>query len=161
MKALIILLIMIPSITRSNCDLVNPQLRVIKAIEQTLKRNSNKKAVPAKELAPVIIRLSELYDVDPMVITRIIMVESKGLAKAYNKRTNDYGLMQLNGRTMKAYGITKQCALTWQCNLEAGIRILADISDGRTCRYNVGSGKLHKQKLVRCLRYERKLASIN
>ena len=160
MKTLIALLLIGPHAIGSNCDTINPQLRVLKVIEQTLKRNSSPKAVPAKLLAPAIQRLSDAYGVSPHTIMRIVLVESRGIPSAYNKRTNDYGLMQLNGRTMKAYGITKTCAMNWYCNLEAGIMILSEISDGRTCRYNIGSGKLKAGKLKRCLVYERRLASI-
>lgn len=161
MKTLLVLLLLLPSISGSDCGPIDVNKRVIKAIEQILKRNSSKKAVPPAILATEIKRLSDAYGVSPYTIARIILVESRGLPYAYNKRTNDYGLMQLNSHTMKAYGITKRCALTWQCNLEAGIMILSEISDGRICRYNVGSGKLKTEKLKRCLKYEHKLASIN
>ncbi len=159
MKLLLAILLVIPNQVYSDCDPISPNIRAIKAIEQRLKRNSHPKAVPAKELAPVILKLSLEYDVDPDTITRIILVESKGLEKAYNKHTKDYGLMQLNYHTMKARGINVTCALNWQCNLEQGIIILSELS--RTCRYNVGSGSLTNNKLQRCLRYETKLAAIN
>lgn len=160
MRTTTIILISLLFATNAYCP-SNPQLQVIKAIEQTLKRNSSKKAVPAIILAPAILHLSDAYGVSPYTIMRIVLVESRGISSAYNKRTKDYGLMQLNERTMRAYGITKQCALNWICNLEAGISILSDISDGRICRYNVGSGKLKTEKLKRCLKYEQRLASIN
>lgn len=134
---------------------------MLQVITALLIANSSHNAVPAKDLAPMILWLSSQYEVDPVLVTRIVLLESKGIASAYNKRTNDYGLMQLNYHTMKAYGISVTCAKDWKCNLESGIRILSDIKDKRTCRYNVGSGKLKSEKLKRCLSYERKLASIN
>ncbi len=166
MKALtlIISLTLFPIVTHPECECTSSgciAIKALKAIELKLKRNASPKAVQPKVLAPVIIRLSKQYDVNPDTIVRIILIESKGIASAYNKRTNDYGLMQINGRTAKAYGLSKACLRNWECNLEAGIRVLADIRDGRVCRYNVGSGRLHKAKLSRCITYERKLASIN
>jgi|ERR1019366_894228 hypothetical protein len=160
MKTLIVLSLFIGQQV-ATVDCISDSFKAIRAIEQTLKRNSNKKAVPAAKLAPAILRLSQEYDVDAMTIARIIMVESKGMEKAYNKRTQDYGLMQLNVHSMAHYGISKVCAMHWECNLEAGIMLLSEISDGRTCRYNVGSGKLIKGKLRRCIAYENKIASIN
>lgn len=115
-------------------------------------------AVPAKELAPAIIAISEQYNLDPIQVTQIILVESKGKANAINKTSHDYGLMQIHDVTAKAYGASKTCLMLWRCNLGVGVLILSDLS--RTCRYNVGSGPLLGRKLTNCLTYEHKLANI-
>ncbi len=163
MKLLMALLLMIPQVEAKDCG-VNPQLKVIKIIEQTLKRNSSKKAVPPAILAPEIKRLSDAYGVSPYTIMRIVLVESRGIPSAYNKRTKDYGLMQLNAHTMKVYGISVTCALNWQCNLEAGIMILSemqDIAGYRVCMYNLGPKGRFKVNHLPCKKYETKIASIN
>lgn len=155
--------LLIPTATWSECG-CNEACKTIKAIkniEYKLKRNSSPKAVPADKLAPVILKLAREYELEPDLITRIILLESKGEEKAYNRHTKDFGLMQINARTAKAYGLSRTCLMAWKCNLEAGIRILSDIGDGRVCRYNVGSKPLKGLRLKSCLKYERKLASIN
>ncbi len=163
MRTTILILLSLVFVAKANCP-SNPQLQVIKAIEQTLKRNSDKKAVPAHLLAPEIKRLSDEYGVSPYTIMRIVLVESRGIPSAYNARTNDYGIMQINGRTMKAYGISKRCALAWKCNLEAGIMILSEmqsITGYRVCMYNLGPKGRFKVNHLPCKRYETKIASIN
>jgi Transglycosylase SLT domain len=116
-------------------------------------------SVPAEKLAPAILELSNEYGVDPVLVTRIIVVESKGIEKAFNKHTQDYGLMQINVHTANSLEISRTCLMNWHCNLEYGIKILSSFK--RVCRYNVGTAALEGMKLKRCLQYEHKLARVN
>lgn len=115
-------------------------------------------AVPAPKLVKEIFIVSKQYKVSPLVLAKIIMVESKGNAAAINYRTHDYGLMQIHDSTAELYGFDKKCLLDWKCNLRAGTRILADVT--RVCRYNVGTGVLKGDRLEKCLQYEAKLDRI-
>lgn len=117
-------------------------------------------AVPKAQLATAIIEVSNKYKVDPVLVAKIIVVESRGNPKAFNKRTQDYGLMQINVNTARSLGITQTCLFNWRCNLEQGAKILSSFN--RPCRYNVGTTKvLAGKRLQNCIRYERKLASVN
>lgn len=116
-------------------------------------------AVPANELVTAIIEVADIYDLDPVLITQIILTESRGRANAVNSRTQDYGLMQINIKTAEAYNVPIRDLLQWRKNLTLGAKVLATFD--RTCRYNVGTARLHGARLDRCIRYEQKLASFN
>lgn len=120
-------------------------------------------AVPAKQLVPAIVRAAARHNVPAELLTRIVMVESRGVAGAYNAVSDDRGLMQINAVTAKAYGFMPKCLKNWKCNLDAAAIILSDMRklDGfRECVYNVGPrGRLEKYKAA-CERYEQKLASL-
>ncbi len=103
-------------------------------------------------LAMHIVAASAQYNVDPETVTRIIIVESRGSPKAYNRTSNDYGLMQVHGQR------GRECGSDWHCNLNLGVAILA--KTGRTCEYNLGpKGKQKKYKKT-CEGYERKLRKV-
>ncbi len=120
--------------------------------------NSAPGAVPAKLLTSEIIRIAHKYEQDPELITRIILLESKGLAGAMNEKTHDYGIMQINIKTAASMKLNTACLFDWRCNLEAGVKILSKVN--RVCRYNVGTASLTGTRLNNCLTYELKLASI-
>lgn len=103
-----------------------------------LLNNCSTGAVPAKQLAPVIISAAQYYKVDAKLIARIIITESGCLEKAYNASTQDYGLMQLNIKTMKAYNISESCAMSWFCNLNFGVYHLSRMRKHKACAYNLG-----------------------
>ncbi len=132
----------------------------IKAISEQLKRKASSKAVPAKELAPVILRASLKYGIDYRLLTSVLLLESRGVAAAYNKKTRDYGIMQINVKTAHAMGLSMTCLLDWKCNLLAGAKIVSEVKDGRLCRYNVGNRLLVDGRLYKCLQYERKVAAL-
>lgn len=133
-------------------------------ITSLLLANAVPGAVPAEELAPAIIYTAARHKVDPVLLTRIILVESGGIANAYNKSTQDHGLAQINEKTRITYGLSKWCLDTWQCNLDAAAMILADmwrIKGSRMCVYNMGPrGRFLKNRRP-CEKYEEKLLAIN
>lgn len=133
-------------------------------ITSLLLANSSPNAVSAKVLAPAIIQVAKARGVDPVLLTRIILVESRGVASAVNLATDDHGLLQINESTRVRYGFSNQCLKNWRCNLDAGALILSDllaIKGSRTCTFNLGpKGRFLKYQEA-CLRYERKIASIN
>lgn len=132
-------------------------------IQKRLDKHVAINAVDTYELARAIYNVSKQYKVSSDTILRIIIVESRGVEAAYNAVTKDYGLMQVNERTAAAYGFSMKCLRRWQCNLEAGAAILHDLSKRRVCAYNVGTGNVYQNATLmqNCLRYERKLATVN
>lgn len=115
-------------------------------------------SVSAKQIAPVVLELAEKYNQDPVLITQIIIIESRARADAYNAVTQDYGLMQINIKTAISMHLDEACLFNWKCNLNAGVKILSKVD--RACRYNVGTGNLVGKRLKNCLRYESKLVMI-
>lgn len=115
-------------------------------------------AVPAEELAHEIMVQSKHYNVDPVLVAKVVIVESRGKAAAKNRRSSDHGLMQINARTAKALGISQACLYDWRCNLRHGVQMLAKLK--RPCHYNVGPSGPARHGFGMCLKYEQKLAGI-
>lgn len=103
-------------------------------------------------LALQITTVSAQYNVDPELVTRIIIVESHGRPDAVNKISNDHGLMQIHGIQGKL------CGQDWRCNLRLGAAILAKTR--RICEYNLGPKGKHKKYKKTCEGYEKKIRNI-
>ncbi len=131
---------------------------MINTIISLLVAHSAPGAVAAKPLALAIIQVANAYGEDPILITQIILVESRGKALAYNSKTQDYGLMQINIKTAAAMHLDTACLFNWRCNLKVGVEILSKLN--RPCRFNVGTKTLKGKRLENCLHYESKLASM-
>lgn len=120
---------------------------------QKLARN----AVPIKDLAPEIVRLATEVGLSPQLLTAVVLQESGGVALAYNAKSHDHGLMQINQRTAIGLGLTVKCLYDWRCNLRVGARLLAE--GARPCSYNVGKyRRIEGGWLDRCNKYETSLA---
>lgn len=121
-------------------------------------------SVSPTELAPAIVATATRHSVDAVLLTQVLLVESRGKATAINHESDDHGLMQINERTRELYGFSKWCVKQWQCNLNAGAKVLADalrIKNGRPCVYNGGPRFRLEKYAFACDNYERKLATIN
>lgn len=137
---------------------------MLNIVTALLVAHSAPNAVPAKELAPAIYQAAAKYGVDPVLLTKIVLVESLGVPGAYNAKTADHGLVQINEATRKAYGISLACVRNWRCNLLSASRILADMlkmDRSRPCMYNVGPRGRLPQYATACLRYEKKLDMVS
>lgn len=115
-----------------------------------------------QDLKAIVIAAAEKYNVDAVLFVAIVQQESNFETKAYNPKSQDYGLAQINYKTARAYGLnTHRLLHDSKYNAEAGARILADIQnrygykEPQTwfCRYNVGSGRLIGTKAARCIKY--------
>lgn len=132
-------------------------------IRGQLNRHLAPDAVPLQELATFIYVLAEKYDVNASQIARVVLHESKGREMAFNKRTQDHGIMQLNYKTLVHKNISMACAYSWKCALEAGVKLLSELNQRpnyRICMYNVGPAGVQK-RIKNCLAYERQLAKLN
>ena len=122
-----------------------------------LKRHSAPDAVSAHELAPVIISLSHFYGIPSKLLTSVLLQESKGREKAYNRVTKDTGILQVNIRKAQDLRLSQECLLSWRCNLAAGAKILARTKN-QPCGYNLGENRIIAGKFVElCEDYESKL----
>lgn len=131
---------------------------MLKTIIALLVAHSAPGAINAKYLAPAILKEAKYFNEDPILIAQIIIIESKGRSDAFNAKTLDYGIMQINLKTAAAMHLDTACLLDWRCNLRAGVQILSKMD--MACRYNVGTGYLKGKKLENCLKYADKLATI-
>lgn len=116
----------------------------------------NAKAPAPFETAVLIINIAREENVDPMLLAKVIVVESRGNPTAVNKKTRDYGIAQINLKSHPQ--VSYKCAMNKACGLRAGAKILAKTI--RPCQYNVGKKTLNEIRLKKCLQYERKLANI-
>lgn len=76
--------------------------------EQILNNNSLINKNFAKKLAYSIDFYADKYKVPANALAAIAMVESSYNMKAVNKKSNDYGLFQINRFNMRAYGFDKE-----------------------------------------------------
>lgn len=115
-------------------------------------------AVQPQELATAILQESSAQGVDARLVARIMLQESRGKANAYNRRSRDSGLMQINEKTAQGANISSACLQNWRCNLRQGVKLLAKAN--RPCAYNLGNAGSKKWPKS-CIKYELKLASFN
>jgi len=109
-------------------------------------------------LVDAICEESRLAGINYETVVRIVIIESRGRPYAFNKKSRDYGVMQINYYTARSMGLSKECLWDWRCNLHAGVSILA--STRRVCYYNLGPKFLNEVRMRACKRYEDKVASI-
>ncbi len=162
MITLVMLILMsVPTSSQAacKCDTLHcKNLQAIAAITKQLYKHGARSMVDPKELAPAILYNAQYFDVDYMTVTKVVLVESGGRAKAYNKRTKDYGIMQVNAKTARWYEADVECLFDWRCNLRLGVEILSNAK--RLCSYNLGNSRLDEKRMVKCLVYERKVTSL-
>lgn len=109
------------------------------------------------------------HHIDAKLLQSIITVESRLKVSAVNHKTHDYGLGQINKRTIASYHFDKDRLLTdEQYSLDATASVLRDFHkqyhkrEPQTwmCRYNVGGGPLVGKKAENCLKYLNKLRKV-
>jgi len=94
--------------------------------------NSIAVELPVKQKTPsdIVDKLSRKYRISPKIVRAVIHVESRGRVSAYNKRSKDYGLLQINEKNIKALGLDKKRLTTdYVYSLEQGIKILVWFKD--------------------------------
>lgn len=137
-------------------------MSLLAAVTAILVGNLSPGAVPVPILAPAIVSAAAKHGVSATLLARIVVVESGGRAGAFNKDTDDHGLVQINSGTASLYNISTSCLKDWKCNLEASARILKDLlamKGATACTYNLGPKGRFKRYQKACDTYETKLAS--
>lgn len=146
-----------------------PKANQIDAVSQVYKQIlKNTKLDPPYDpmvLAKLIVSASKRFNIDPLLYSAIIMTESGYKINAYNSKTKDYGIAQINERNIAYYGFSKHKLMTnYRYSIRAGAIILSWFSHRYKqieakrwyCRYNVGvkSTKRGSLKYI-CNRYIR------
>jgi soluble lytic murein transglycosylase-like protein len=105
------------------------------------------------------------HKVSPELFYAIVVLESGLDPAAYNIRTRDYGLGQVNHKTAVRYGFdTERLKVDVHYNLDAAAKILSDFQrryariEPKTwpCRYNVGT-RSYNQVAGLCSEYLKRL----
>lgn len=142
-------------------------LSKVGAVQQQILRNT--RGVPPHDplrLAEAFVRSANKYGLDANLLAAVAFVESGYFVGAVNKRSNDFGLMQVNLYNIRAMGLSKERLLTdIEYSIDAGAQILAYFAkryrkvEGSewVCRYNIGT-RAKKGALARiCVRYSAKV----
>lgn len=100
------------------------------------------------------------FNIPCELYTAILAQESMFQLDAFNVKTQDYGIAQINIKTIKAYKFDKHLLLTdLRYSVRAGAKVLSWFTRYKSkesnwaCRYNVGTGSLRDKKLKKCLKY--------
>lgn len=116
-------------------------------------------------LADAILQASLKYKIQARLLSAIIMTESGYYVGAVNRRSNDYGICQINVANIKRMKLDKSRLLTdIKYSVEAGARVLAYFQGRYShkekywyCRYNVGTRVLIGRLMRACQSYKRKV----
>lgn len=128
--------------------------------KQVVRNQPNIDKQYARKLSENIVFYTNKYDLKPNKYTAILMQESGYKLDAYNKRSKDFGLAQININTAKAFKFNiKKLTSDLEYAVEAGAIVLYDFKkrhykkekDFYFTRYN--SSKPTKRKV-----YQRKVA---
>jgi hypothetical protein len=144
--------------------------KALEAITNQLRLIYNKTPQPkgstrpeVQQLAPKLLKSWQQYNIRPELLMAMMAVESKFDVTAYNKASQDHGLLQINSKTAKLYGITDACLKDWRCNLMHGTIILKDLQampGFKVCTYNLGPRGRFAKHSKACAKYEAKVASV-
>lgn len=111
-------------------------------------------------LAPKIMVAAHKHGVSSRLLASIVAVESKFQPRAYNRRSKDYGLGQINIKSLFARGRSPNLVYNIEYNLDLSALILAEKQKRFAtrelnwyCRYNVGTGKMRGKVLTNCEKY--------
>lgn len=154
MNVLLILILIVP-LAISSAVPESESLPAIKArLEAALKLPSRAYSFSSKsELHAHIKSVAALYNLPPKLLKRIVAVESANCKYRVNKRTKDFGCMQISEQTIKLYKWNfKTVSNNDKLNLVAAAIILKDfkkLTEKRLgkkwpCSYNIGFKKLPK-----------------
>lgn len=102
----------------------------------------------AERLAKAIYKASIKYGLNPLKVSAILRQECRYRLQCINNVTKDYGIGQINIRTIKAFKLSKNKLLNdLDYSVESAALILADFKrmyahkeQDWYCRYNVGTG---------------------
>lgn len=97
----------------------------------------------------------------PYLVAGIVALESEFKINAVNRKSKDYGLMQINKYNIKARGLNKARLLKdADYNLKFGTTILAEFKarydSDWICRFNIGTTRVPtKKQIKKCATYTR------
>jgi hypothetical protein len=94
------------------------------------------------------------YKVPHLLLYKLVVVESTGCKYIYNRRSKDYGCLQVNRVHLK-HSIDMQRFSDYRYSIPAGAAILAKAKSA--CAYHLGKAGV-KRHAAACQRYKRKVA---
>lgn len=167
MNVLLILILIVP-LAISSAVPESESLPAIKArLEAALKLPSRAYSFSSKsELHAHIKSVAALYNLPPKMLKRIVAVESANCKYRVNKRTKDFGCMQISEQTIKLYKWNfKTVSNNDKLNIVAAAILLSDLKKAFaqkepqtwSCRFNIGWRKLPKT----CSTYLHKLSLVS
>lgn len=120
--------------------------------------------VPSAEVLQKINNTALKHGVEPSLVRAIASVESCFGKYTVNATTQDFGLMQINHKNLKALGLSPEAVISnHDLSLEVATKMLKDLKRRGNrhgipwqCRYNIGNQK-HKGALRACRAYLQKL----
>jgi soluble lytic murein transglycosylase-like protein len=96
-------------------------------LSQLKKRAPNLPKYEQIMLAHTITKICNQHKINPRLFTAILIQESGLKLDAINKKSNDYGISQINKHTIARYKFNKQKLLTdVHYSISAGVLVLAD-----------------------------------
>lgn len=112
-------------------------------------------------------KVATKYGLEPKMLIALVELESSGNQYAYNKKTKDYGLLQVN-QIHLGKGENPLCLMRdARLNLERGTKILvymqkryASRERDWMCRYNLGTRTLIGARYDLCVKYIRRYNAI-
>ena len=112
------------------------------------------------ELAHYIVEACTDYKLYCNIFTAILAQESMFQIEAINKNSSDYGIGQINIKTIRSYKFDIHLLLTdLRYSIRASAKVLSWFKRYKSkdanwqCRYNVGTGVLKGSKLKTCTKY--------
>ena len=132
---------------------------------QIYKNNPKLEHTYVYRLAGVIIKAAKKHDLNPRKLSAILAQECRYKLDCINKVTKDYGIGQINQKTIKAFKLDKARLLQdLEYSVDSSAMVLADFKRvfGRRefhwyCRYNVGTAPMNLIK-DKCDRYKTMVA---
>lgn len=122
---LLILVLLIPSIIGFNT--YTPSIAYTKLYIQINKANPDLPTQYLRDLTEAILSVSERHNIKPHKLAAILAQESAYKLNSVNKLTKDYGIGQINIRTIKAFKFDKNRILTdLYYSIECAGIVLAD-----------------------------------
>lgn len=121
LKCIAFILIVTPIFTSEAKTEYNP------IFDQVIKNHPNIDRLYALQVAKAIQKVAKEMGIKPQRLAAILAQESRYTLNAVNRRSKDYGIAQINHKTIENFGFDKQRLLTdLEYSVKAGAIVLAD-----------------------------------
>lgn len=139
-----------------------PKVEYTETYYQVLKNHPKIDQQYALEIANAIDKAANELNLNPQRLAAILAQESRYVLNAVNKKSRDYGIAQINHKTIDRYGFDKQRLLTdLEYSVKAGAIVLADFKRmyGKKektywSRYNSSNPERRKEYEILVARFE-------
>lgn len=147
-KTILFILILLGSIATGNELPLVPSKPHQSVYNHILKNSPKLDKAYANKLAKAVYIAATKHNLNPLKVSAILRQECQYKLRCINDTTLDYGIGQINYKTIKAFNFNKERLLTdLDYSVEAAVLVLADFKrmfghkeKDWYCRYNVGTG---------------------